>query len=206
MRPLIFKNWMKKVFFKDSPRQLLFWSLAFLIGAIVGSYVWLAGKQTISPDIHFLVMLQGVSTTTTLLFIWSTINQMRHDREVTRDEAGRLREFQIQENKKERNKERLREQLLFYTPIVGLMRQRKYIKDNLFDELDVLLEDINHKYELYAEPNTKRILRKYYIEDPSGREIDAESSFLKQFRVIVLEEFGTLRDEYLSLMGEDYRA
>ena len=75
-------------------------SLFFLIGLSVASYGTAVYLRELTPQLHFLVILEGVGTVTTLLFIWSTVNQVRTDRQVTRHEARIEREFQTEMNKK----------------------------------------------------------------------------------------------------------
>jgi len=168
------------------------------IGAIGASYLKAIQFQGLTPQLHFMILLQGISTITTLLFIWATVHEGRNTRQDFLLESRRGREAQRDEYAKERVKERLREQLEFYSPLAGLVRNENY--DLSFSDYDIDgdIENANLDYELHAEPGTKKKLREYYIDPPIER--DARSKFLSEFRTIVLEEFADLRDAYLSLM------
>ena len=169
------------------------------IGVTAGSYIYVLRSNELTNSLHFLVFLEAVSTASALLLIWTTVNEGRVDRESLRNEARADRALQRDEYAKERRKERLREQLKFYSPIVGRVRRKDYERSPylvLFRE--ILGPPVNGTYELYTEPRTKRLLRRYYLEEIEGS--DELLKYGEEFKTIVLEEFSELREEYLSLV------
>jgi hypothetical protein len=177
---------------------LLFILLVASVGITAGSYIYILSSNELTYSLHFLVFLEAVSTASALLLIWTTINEGRIDRQAMLNEARADRALQQDESAKERRKERLREQLKFYSPIVGRVRRKDYETENKPGLISEILDSHNGTYELYTEPKTKRLLREYYSGEI--KTFDEFSKYGEDLRTVVLVEFSLLREEYLSLV------
>ena len=171
-------EWIKSKFGNKEPVFVLLILLLFgLIGGTIGSFYIARQMQDITPSIYFLILLEAVGTLTTLLFIWTTVKE------------GRI----------ERKKERLRQQLQFYSPLVGRIHREDYQinwKNTLIDEI-MAQNQVNTNYELFAENELANLLREFF--KGKVRTADEYTEFGDSFKSIVLLDFEKLRAEYLSI-------
>lgn len=185
---------------KDPQFFLLVIILFGLIAGTWGSYRRALELNQITPHIFFTLLLEAVGTVSALLLIWTAVIQGRKDRLQALEQARADRQLQREESVIERRKERLREQLTFYTPLVGRVLRQDFKVDWKNQIIQDIITELNiiTGYELYAENPLKQLFREYF--DGKVKTADEFSEFGKKMRRILLEDFDILREEYLSLM------
>lgn len=139
-------------------------------------------------------------TAITILLLFLQMSQSDKDRQQTLEELEKDRKLTIQVQQKEMKLARIKEQLEFYSPLVGRCLRFDYDSTPPTEWLNEVTQQCNTLalYQLYAEPETKEILRQYFSGEHRGS--DKWYEFRESIRQAILRDYNMLTMEYNKLL------